>query len=75
MTVYDEFRSRSSLTGDRRQARHFYLAKQFCFLDADTLDLGQSVIHTHFSKIFSIIAWPIKVKFHVEHSWEGETKV
>ena len=23
------------LTGHRRQARHFYLAKQFCFLDTD----------------------------------------
>ena len=28
------------LTGDRRQARHFYLAKQFCFLDADCLSSG-----------------------------------
>ena len=26
------------LTGDRRQARHFYLAKQFCSLDAVCLD-------------------------------------
>ena len=30
------------LTGDRRQARHFYLAKQFCFLDADCLVVGES---------------------------------
>ena len=29
-------------TGDRRQARHFYLAKQFCFLDADCLVVGGS---------------------------------
>ena len=32
----------TSLTGDRRQARHFYLAKQFCFLDADCLVVGES---------------------------------
>ena len=39
-------------------------------------DLGQSVVHTHFSKIFfSETAWPIKVKFYVEHPWVGETKV
>ena len=30
------------LTGDRRQARHFYLAKQFCFLDGDCLVVGES---------------------------------
>ena len=30
------------LTGDRRQASHFYLAKQFCFLDADCLVMGES---------------------------------
>ena len=31
-----------SLTGDRRQAKHVYLAKQFCFLDADCLVVGES---------------------------------
>ena len=31
-----------SLTGDKRQARHFYLAKQFCFLDADCQVTGES---------------------------------
>ena len=30
------------LSGDTRQARHFYLAKQFCFLDADCLLVGES---------------------------------
>ena len=30
------------LTGDRRQASHFYLTKQFCFLDADCLVVGES---------------------------------
>ena len=30
------------LTGDRCQARHFCLAKQFCFLDADCLVVGES---------------------------------
>ena len=30
------------LTGDRHQARHFYLAKQFCFLDADSLVVEES---------------------------------
>ena len=29
------------LTGDRRQAKHFRLAKQFCFLDADCFDNTQ----------------------------------
>ena len=29
-------------TGDRRQAKHFYLAKQFRFLDADCLVVGES---------------------------------
>ena len=33
---------RVKLTGDRRQARHFYLAKQFCFLEADCLVVGES---------------------------------
>ena len=28
--------------GDRHQAKHFYLAKQFCFLDADCLVVGES---------------------------------
>ena len=27
------------------------------------------------SKIFSETAWPIKAKLHVEHPWEGGTKV
>ena len=41
-----------------------------------SLDLGQSVVHTHFSKIFfSETAWPIKVKFYVERPWIGGTKV
>ena len=36
------------------------------------IDLGQSVVHTHFSKIFfSKTAWPIKLKFYVEHPWVG----
>ena len=40
------------------------------------LDLGQSAVHTHFSKIFfSETAWPIKVKFYVERQWVGGTKV
>ena len=30
------------LTGDRRQAKHFYLAKQFCFLDSNCLVVGES---------------------------------
>ena len=30
------------LIGDRRQAWQFYLAKQFCFLDADCLVVGES---------------------------------
>ena len=41
-----------------------------------SLDLGQSVVHTHFSKIFfSETAWPIKAKFYLERPWVGETKV
>ena len=40
-----------------------------------SLDLGLSVVHTHFSKIFfSETAWPIKVKFYVQHPWIGVTK-
>ena len=40
------------------------------------LDLGQSVVYSHFSKIFfSETAGPIEVKFYVEHPWVGETKV
>ena len=45
------------------------------FRSRSSLDLGQSVVHTHFSKIFSETAWPIKVKFYVEHPWVGKTKV
>ena len=30
------------LTGDRRHARHFDLATQFCFLDADCLVVGDN---------------------------------
>ena len=41
-----------------------------------SLDLEQSVVHTHFSKIFfSETAWPIKLKFYVEHSWVEIMKV
>ena len=36
---FDEY---VKLTGDRCQARHFYLAKQFCFLDADCLVVEES---------------------------------
>ena len=40
------------------------------------LDLGQSVVNSHFSKIFfSETAGPIKVKFYVEHPWVGEMEV
>ena len=40
------------------------------------LDLDQSVVHTHFSKIFSSeTAWPIKLKFYVEHPWVEIMKV
>ena len=45
------------------------------FRSRSSLDLGRSVSHTHFSKIFSETAWPIKVKFYVEHAWVGGTKV
>ena len=46
------------------------------FRSRSSLDLGQSVVHTHFSKIFfSETAWPIKVKFYVERPWLGGTKV
>ena len=46
------------------------------FRSRSSLDLGLYVIHTHFSKIFfSETAWPIKVKFYVEHPWVGGTKV
>ena len=46
------------------------------FRSRSSLDFGQSVVHTHFSKIlFSETAGPIKVKFYVEHPWVGETKV
>ena len=38
----DEINVTCKLTGDRRQARHFHLAKQFCFLDADCLVVGES---------------------------------
>ena len=38
--------------------------------------LGRSVVYAHFSKIFfSETAWPIKLKFYVEHPWVGVTKV
>ena len=46
------------------------------FRSRSSLDLCLSVIHTHFSKIFfSETAWPIKVKFYVQHPWVGGTKV
>ena len=45
------------------------------FRSRSSLDLGQSVVHTHISKIFSETAWPIKVKFYVERPWLGGTKV
>ena len=46
------------------------------FGSRSSLDHGQSVIHTHFSKIFfSETAWPIKVKLYVERPWVGQTKV
>ena len=46
------------------------------FRSRSSLDLGQSVVHTHFSKIFfSETAWPIKGKFYVERPWLGGTKV
>ena len=38
------------------------------FRSRSSLDLDQSVVHTHFSKVFfSETAWPIKLKFYVEH--------
>ena len=41
-----------------------------------SLDLDQSVVHTHFSKIFfSETAWSIKLKFYVEHPWVEIMKV
>ena len=41
-----------------------------------SLDLDPSVVHTHFSKIFfSETAWPIKLKFYVEHPWVDIMKV
>ena len=40
--VHFHFQGCYLFTGDRRQARHFYLAKQFCFLDADCLVVGES---------------------------------
>ena len=40
-----------------------------------SLDLDQSVVHTHFSKIFSETARPIKLKFYVEHPWVEIMKV
>ena len=46
------------------------------FRSRSSLDLSWYVVHTHFSKIFSSeTAWPIKVKFYVEHPWVGVTKV
>ena len=46
------------------------------FRSRSSLDLGQSVVHTHFSKIFSSeTAWQIKVKFYVEFPWVGVMKV
>ena len=41
-TAPDQASLLNLLTGDRRQARHFYLAKQFYFLDADCLVMGES---------------------------------
>ena len=42
------------------------------FCSKSSLDLGRSVVHTNFSKIFiSETAWPIKVNFYVEHPWVG----
>ena len=46
------------------------------FRSRSSLDLGRSVVYKHFSKIFfSETAWPIKLKFYVEHPWVGVTKV
>ena len=44
------------LTGDRCQARHFYVAKQFCFLDADCLVVGES----QGSSRLSVGKYPVK---------------
>ena len=41
-----------------------------------SLDLGRSVVHTHFSKIFfSETTWPIKAKFYMKHLYEVGTNV
>ena len=46
------------------------------FRSRSSLDLDRSVVHTHFSKIFfSETAWPIKLKFYVEHPWVEIMKV
>ena len=46
------------------------------FRSRSSLDLGLSVIHSHFSKIFfSETAWPNKVKLYVQQPWIGGTKV
>ena len=45
------------------------------FRSRSSLVLGLSFIRTRFSKIFSETAWPIKVKFYVEHPWVGRMTV
>ena len=46
------------------------------FRSRSSLDLGRSVVYTHYSKIFSSeTAWPMKAKFYVEPPWAEGTKV
>ena len=50
------------LTGDRRQARHFYFAKQFCFLDANCLVVGESQGRSR----CSVGKYPVKPLVHTD---------
>ena len=46
------------------------------FRSRSSLDLGRSVVYTHFLKIFfTETAWPMKAKFYVEPPWIYGTKV